>query len=197
MAPRKYEKKARAASTDETRGRILAASLQLHSDKGFGATSWQDIADRAGVAVGTVYYHFPTMHDLVPACSMLARSRVPQPDVTIFDGVRGINKRIELLVRALVTYYSGTQGGLRNALRERKQIAVLDRLASERERNISRLAREAVGPDPTDETAKKVEAILDFRTWDSLQSRGLSEEVVVETVSALVRALVSKRPNQG
>ncbi len=193
MAPRKYEKKARAASTDETRGRILKASLALHSDKGFGATSWQDIADRAGVAVGTVYYHFPTIDDLVPACSTLARSLVPQPDVTIFDGVRGTGKRIEALVRALIAYYSGTQGGIRNALRERQQIGVVDRIVSETERNISRLAREAIGPDPTEETAKKVEAILDFRTWDSLQSRGLSEEEVVETVSSLARALISKR----
>src|ERR1700758_3171122 len=124
MAPRKYEKKARAASTDETRGRILAASLALHSDKGFGATSWQDIADRAGVAVGTVYYHFPTVDELVPACSTLARSLAPQPDESIFDGTRGTHKRIEVLVRALVAYYSGTQGGIRNAFRERTQIGV-------------------------------------------------------------------------
>jgi AcrR family transcriptional regulator len=193
MAPRKYEKKARAASTDETRKRILNASLALHSDKGFGATSWQDIADLAGVAVGTVYYHFPTMDDLVPACSTLARSLTPQPDAGIFDGVRGAHNRIEVLVRALVAYYSGVQGGVRNAFRERKQIAVVDRILSETERNISRLARQAIGPHPADETAKKVEAILDFRTWDSLQSRGLSEEVVIATMSSLVRALVSKR----
>ena len=193
MSPRKYEKKARAASTDETRSRILNASLALHSDKGFGATSWQDIADLAGVAVGTVYYHFPTMDDLVPACTTLARSLTPQPDAAILDGVHGTNKRIEVLVRALVAYYSGVQGGIRNALRERKQIGVVDRIISETERNIGRLARQAIGPHPGDETAKKVEAILDFRTWDSLHSRGLSEEVVIATMSSLVRPLISKR----
>ena len=193
MSPRKYEKKARAASTDETRNRILAASLQLHSDKGFAATSWQDIADVAGVAVGTVYYHFPTLEDLVPACSTLARTLAPPPEATILDGVRGTNRRIEILVRALVAYYAGTQGGFRNALRERNRIGVVNALVAEIERNLVHLAREAIGRKPTDETAKEVEAILDFRTWDALQSRGLSQEVIVETVSSLVRALISKR----
>jgi AcrR family transcriptional regulator len=190
LAARKYEKKARAATTDETRNRILAASLRLHSDKGFAATSWQDIADAAGVAVGTVYYHFPTMDDLVPACRTLALSINPQPQVTILKGVRGTNKRIEVLVRALVAYYSGTEGGIRNGFRERGQIRVVDRLVSETERNISHLAREAIGPEPTEETARKVEAMLDFRTWDAFHSRGLSQEVIIETVSSLVRALV-------
>ena len=193
MAPRKYEKKARAVTTDETKNRILAASLQLHSDKGFAATSWQDIADVAGVAVGTVYYHFPTLEDLVPACSTLARTIVPPPKATIFEGVRGAQKRIEVLVRALVAYYSGAQGGMRNALRERARIGVVDALVAESDRNLSRLVREAIGPEPSDATAKKAEAILDFRTWDALQSRGFPEEVVVETASSLVRALVSKR----
>lgn len=193
MAPRKYEKKARATSTEDTRNRILAASLRLHSDKGFAATSWQDIADAAGVAVGTVYYHFPTMEDLVPACGMLAQTLVPPPRASILDGVRGTAKRIEALVRALHAYYSGTQGGIRNALRERSRIGVVDALLRESDSNLTRLTRLAIGPEPTDETAKKVEAILDFRTWDSFAARGLSEEVIVETVSSLVRALLSKR----
>ena len=193
MSPRKYEKKARAASADATRNRILQASLQLHSDKGFAATSWQDIADVAGVAVGTVYYHFPTLEDLVPACSTLAHTLVPPPHATILDGIRGTNTRIEVLVRALASYYSGTQGGIRNALRERNRIGVVNALISEMERTLRHLARQAIGSKPNAETAKEVEAILDFRTWDALQSRGLSQEVIVETVSSLVRALISKR----
>ena len=193
MTPRKYEKKVRATSTDETKSRILGASLALHSDKGFAATSWQDIAERAGVAVGTVYYHYKSIDELVPACSALAHSLVPRPQATIFEGIRGTSKRIDALVRALSSYYSGTEGGIRNAQRERKNIPVVDAVVTESERNLSRLVREAVGPGSSDETAKKVEAILDFRMWDSLRSRGLSGEVIVETVSSLVRATLSKR----
>ena len=192
MTPRKYEKRARAASTEETRSRILLASLALHSDKGFAATSWQDIADRAGVAVGTVYYHFPTMDDLVPACSTLARSLAPAPTVAIFDGIRSTTKRIEVLVAALVPYYTQNQGGMRNAFREREKIEIVDAVIAEVERSIGRLVRE-LDPSVSPDVAKKVEAVVDFRTWDAFQSRGLSEGVIVETVSSLVRALISKR----
>jgi AcrR family transcriptional regulator len=186
---RKYEKKARAASTDETRSRILRATLALHSDKGFAATSWQDIADRAGVAVGTVYYHFPTIDDLVPACGALARTQSPPPAPGLLDGVRGLRARIDVLVRALVRYYTGNPGSMRNALRERHKIEIVDAVMSESERTISRLVRE-LDPSISPEVAKKVEALVDFRTWDSFNSRGITEEVIVQTVSSLVRALV-------
>ena len=190
MAPRKYEKKKRAETTEETRGRILAASLALHSTKGFEAT-WQDIADRAGVAVGTVYYHFPTIDDLVPACSTLARTLVPPPTVEILEGVRGLSKRVGVLVSALFGYYSGNQGAMRNLYRDRNRITILDAMATEVEGSLGLLVRE-LDPTLSADTAKKVEALLDFRTWDSFNARGFAEEVIVQTVSSLVRAMVSK-----
>jgi hypothetical protein len=52
--------------------------------------------------------------------------------------------------------------------------------------------REAFEDAIQDATAKKVEGILDFRTWDALSSRGVPQEVMVETISSLVRAVVSK-----
>ena len=42
-----------------TRARILRAAEELFTRRGFDATGVQDVADRAGVAVGTVYHHFP------------------------------------------------------------------------------------------------------------------------------------------
>ena len=192
MAPRKYEKKKRAETTGETRGRILAASLALHSTKGFEATTWQDIADRAGVAVGTVYYHFPTIDDLVPACSTLARSLVPPPTVEVLNGVRGINKRVGVLVDVLFRYYTGNQGGMRNLYRDRNRITILDAIGVEIEEGLGVLVRE-LDPSISKEAAKNVEALLDFRTWDSFNARGIPGEVIVQTVSSLVRAVISKR----
>jgi AcrR family transcriptional regulator len=49
--------KLRAAVAD-TRGRIVEATLALHSEKGMFDTSWKDIAKRADVSVATVYKHF-------------------------------------------------------------------------------------------------------------------------------------------
>ena len=50
----------RRAAVEETRQRILEATLALHTEKGIFGTSWQDIAKRADVSVGTVYKHFPS-----------------------------------------------------------------------------------------------------------------------------------------
>lgn len=49
---------ARAEKARETRQRILAAARQLFVAQGYGATSLQEIADEAGVAVQTIYFGF-------------------------------------------------------------------------------------------------------------------------------------------
>jgi len=42
-----------------TRARILRAAEERFSQGGYDGTSVQDIAERAGIGVGTVYHHFP------------------------------------------------------------------------------------------------------------------------------------------
>ena len=48
----------RAEKTRLTRLRIIAASSDLFLDQGYGATTLDQVATRAGVAVQTVYFHF-------------------------------------------------------------------------------------------------------------------------------------------
>lgn len=38
--------------------RIVEATLKLHGQKGIFGTTWQEIAQEADVAIGTVYKHF-------------------------------------------------------------------------------------------------------------------------------------------
>ena len=44
----------RASAAAQTRRRIIDATRELHTEQGIAATSWDDIAARAGVGVGTV-----------------------------------------------------------------------------------------------------------------------------------------------
>ncbi|MGN9846318.1 TetR/AcrR family transcriptional regulator [Nonomuraea sp. H19] len=48
----------RAQKAQETRRRILQAALELFLQAGYGATNLQDVADKAGVAVQTIYFVF-------------------------------------------------------------------------------------------------------------------------------------------
>jgi len=49
--------KARQERSVETRGRVLAAARELFRERGFDETSADQIAERAGVAKGTVFLH--------------------------------------------------------------------------------------------------------------------------------------------
>jgi AcrR family transcriptional regulator len=52
------------ARREETRARITAAARQLIAEGGYVAAPVAAVAARAGVAVGTVYRHFPSKSDL-------------------------------------------------------------------------------------------------------------------------------------
>ncbi len=52
------------AGSPGTRARLLAAARELIEAGGYGAASVLAIAERAGVASGTVYRHFPSKADL-------------------------------------------------------------------------------------------------------------------------------------
>lgn len=45
---------------EDTRQRLFEAAVELIAEQGFSATTVDDIAERAGVAKGTVYYNFPS-----------------------------------------------------------------------------------------------------------------------------------------
>jgi AcrR family transcriptional regulator len=48
-------------------GEIIEAALELFGEKGFAATSMQEIARRAGVTKGTLYLYFPSKEELFHA----------------------------------------------------------------------------------------------------------------------------------
>lgn len=51
----------RREQKERTRQQVLAAARSVIASKGFAATTARDVATAAGVAVGTVFVHFPTM----------------------------------------------------------------------------------------------------------------------------------------
>lgn len=69
----------RADAVARTRDAIVAAARDLHSERGLAATSWEDIADRAGVSTATVYRHFPSTSELVPACARTVFDLIQPP----------------------------------------------------------------------------------------------------------------------
>ena len=60
VKPRRYESTLRREQAEATRARIVEAAGELFEAQGYGRTTIREIADRAGVAVDTVYATFGT-----------------------------------------------------------------------------------------------------------------------------------------
>ena len=77
MSNRRYTPKVRQTQVFERKQRVAAATAELHAEKGVSATSYADIAGRAGVSLPTVYSYFPTQADLLSACTGHVVARAP------------------------------------------------------------------------------------------------------------------------
>ena len=73
---RPYTMTARARSTEETRRRILTATIDLHLERPAAGIGLEDIAARADVSVQTILRHFGTRDGLVEAATAQAQEDV-------------------------------------------------------------------------------------------------------------------------
>jgi AcrR family transcriptional regulator len=188
----------RRAAVEETRQRILEATLALHAEKGIFGTSWQDIAKRADVSVGTVYKHFPSLDELVPACGelMYAITRPPSLEDApqIFAGASSLEERIERLVSELFDFYERGTGYIETDFQERQLPAVVEWEAYMRA-TIAGLVREALVPaGPDERTVQAVSALLDFSTFKSLLDRDIPKEQAAKTINEVLLCWIDCSP---
>lgn len=175
QAPRRgYRLKDRARSQAETRERIVLATMQLHDEQGVAATSFVDIAKRAGIGAATVYRHFPTLGSLVMACGAHVwkdmNPPVPEQASAVFQGLDRTTDRLQRLVDEVDAFYRRGALRLTAAQADRHLIPELDQFLRAVEAGVSALVREAVKdetlPDPV---LQLLVALMDFPVWSSMQ----------------------------
>jgi AcrR family transcriptional regulator len=98
--PRPYRLGERASQYQATRDRIVEVAVELYLEVGISAATMREIGRRADVAPGTLRNHFPTRDDLDIAIVERLTAGVALPDVSIFDGARSIDDRLERVIRA-------------------------------------------------------------------------------------------------
>ena len=85
----------RAPAVRDTKERVLAAALEVFAERGFQAATVEEIAERAGMTKGAVYYWFRDKEDL--ACDLQREvwttiatqaQRVLDPDATAIDNLK-------------------------------------------------------------------------------------------------------------
>jgi TetR/AcrR family transcriptional regulator, transcriptional repressor for nem operon len=89
-------------NTANTGDRVLAVAMKLFSEKGYGATSIQDILHSADVHAGSLYHFFPTKQDLLVA--VLARYRDGLFPMLLDPAWKGVDDPIERIFALLARY---------------------------------------------------------------------------------------------
>lgn len=187
----------RAETSAQTRQRIVEATAALHSEQGVSATSLRDIAERAGVSVGTAYHHFPSYDDAIRACAHYSHQIHPLPDASIFAAANSVEARIESFVAAIGAYYERCPW-MELLRSERYRFAPLDEGLKGFENGLERLAQLTLGPHraaPKSGAAhtqamalSTLIAFADITVFRILRERGMSLDEACATVTAVIVA---------
>ena len=102
---RPYQMRKRAEQVEQTRQRIVEATVELHTTIGPADTTISAIAERAGVTRLTVYRHFPDLDALYAACSHRWGSQHPAPDPAAWAKISDHGARIRHALHELYGWY--------------------------------------------------------------------------------------------
>jgi AcrR family transcriptional regulator len=195
----KYKLKKRAERQEETRLRIVRATLELHETIGPALTTRSAIAEKAGVGRPTVYAHFPDDLSLGLACSSLGLTENPLPDPRPWEEISDPERRLRTALGELYGYFRLREGLLANIQRDQdlphrrdhpdvRQI--MRPIVEHWERMHKALAegwetREGRAPSLV---FGAIGVALDFQSWRTMvRKQGMTDEQAVELMAGMVR----------
>jgi len=187
VSPRPYQLGRRAEAAESTRRRIVEAAAALHAEQGLIATTYKDVADRAEVGVGTVYFHFPESSELFAACGHLVRERAAMPTPDLFDNV-DLGERVGVMVGELFAAYA-RHPSYPHARCAAATVPIVAAMLARRDEAIRAVIAAAL-PGASRSTINLVEALTCYEVWLSL-TRRVSTKTAAKQVAAAVSAAVS------
>lgn len=194
--PRRYRMSVRADAVEQMRKRIVSASMDLHAEQGILGTSYEEIAQRAGTSPATVYRHYPSLNELLPACAPTIQVLRPLTQETadeIFGGLTRLSLRLEVLVRGTCDCYADDHGWLNAARREEQLVPPLRDIVTTQRENLRQLTLVALaGHNVSARTLSLVAVLIDFPFWRSLRDAGLSDAEAADQILDLVRDQLAK-----
>jgi AcrR family transcriptional regulator len=178
-----------------TRARIVNAAKKLHAERGILGTGWDDIALVAGVSSATVYRHFRSLHELIPACALSfideIRPMTIEEATAAFVDLATPRARLQRLVIDNCDCYERGEGWMNAATREAELIPELGAVVAAQHLTLERLVRAALeGTDPGEAVVATLRAIIDFPFWKALRSAGQSAAEAKMTTLGLVEAVL-------
>jgi AcrR family transcriptional regulator len=191
MAPRAYNNETRLQQQAELKERIAAAAARLHAEKGAMATSYAEIAQRAGVSLPTVYKHFPTQVQLIAACTGHVAGQGPQLPAGEILQAPSLAAAAEALVHSMDRMHAHFEPW--KVWREHRLIPPLGDISARQRQQLTGLIGQVLasqlGAGEHRELAAVWESLLDFELWHRLvRSHKLSRASVRHTLVHLLLA---------
>jgi AcrR family transcriptional regulator len=196
MKKRKYTKTRRAEQQDETRERIVEATVKLHEELGPANTSIKAIAEAAGVQRLTVYRHFPDDVSLFQACTSHYLGSHPPPNVDDWLEIEDASQRSYTAMLAFYRYYSQTHKMWTVAYRDLDEVKALKEPMGQFEAYIDTVNDDLVKAwNQTHNIKKQLQVTLRhalrFSTWQSLQQLKLKDEKIAELTQRWLAGIVN------
>ena len=192
---RKYELKERARRQEETRQRIVEATVELHGSLGPAHTTISAIAERAGVQRLTVYRHFPDELSLFRACSGHWRAEHPLPDMSRWAAIPDPEERLGEALREIYAYFRATEDMTALVLRDFAEVDAIQTVAAPTIRywaDVRELLDRgwALRGRRRATLRAAIGHAIAFQTWRSLvRQEGLDDEEAADLMVGLARAL--------
>lgn len=190
QSKRSYRMNARAASAEATLQRILDTTVELFTTQDYEDITLQDIAERAGVTVPTLFRRFGSKEQLLEAAAQHAR-----------EGVMGQRHRVQpgdvdAALENLLDHYELWGDRVLRLLAQEQRVAAI-RSVTDFGRKIHRewveYAFEPLLPSEKAARLRRIAqlvAVCDVYTWKILRyDLGLSRKEITRALLEIIRAL--------
>jgi len=181
----------RAELVEQTRQRIVAATVHLHGTVGPARTTVAAIAEAAGVTRLTVYRHFPDDEALFAACTAHWASGQRMPDVAAWLRIPDPGERIESALDDVYRFYEQAEPMLSHTTRDIEALPEFVRARNRKsaEDRVAAVMEAWPARQRTRNRRALVGHALSFATWRSLcVEQGLSRRAAVAAMTRLVTA---------
>jgi AcrR family transcriptional regulator len=150
------------------------------------------IADRAGVSIGTVYHHFPTLDRTVQACGEMVMATFPPPGEEVLAGAVTLRDRAFRLARALWAHLDEV---IFDRVRpDQHLLPIVGEFVAREEAHRIELTRAALAPFAVDrDLIRIIAALLDIEVYRGLQRAGLSLDLAATAIADVIHARVTRK----
>jgi AcrR family transcriptional regulator len=191
---RTYVQRSRGRKVQETRERIVEATVALHEELGPHQTTISGIAVKAGVERLTVYRHFPSERELFDACAASWLSRHPPPDPAAWQCEKEASIRTVEAFLALARYYAETRKMFGHLYRDIHYNQTLRKVMLGFEEYLVGIGDGlAEGWKVRGKRGAELKALirhaLRFSTWSSLEAEGLDDTAKARLLLRWVEAV--------